>query len=133
MTNKNFLDDISDKVASLLPKAEALGSEMKGELNAKIQSAIKSSLESLDVVTREEFDAQAAMLARAEARVADLEARIEALENSKRGVFTLKGVRPLYRPNASAVNAYVGPESPTVSSIMNHEALALSMAALVSL
>jgi len=71
MTKKNFLDDISDKVASLLPKAEALGSEMKGELNAKIQSAIKSSLESLDVVTREEFDAQAAMLARAEARVAD--------------------------------------------------------------
>jgi BMFP domain-containing protein YqiC len=50
MVNKNFLDDISDKVASLLPKAEALGSEMKGELNAKIQSAIKSSLESLDVV-----------------------------------------------------------------------------------
>ncbi len=58
-------------LASLLPKAEALGSEMKGELNAKIQSAIKSSLESLDVVTREEFDAQAAMLERAEARVAD--------------------------------------------------------------
>ena len=80
MTNKNFLDDISDKVASLLPKAEALGSEMKGELNEKIQSAIKSSMESLDVVTREEFDAQAAMLARAEARVADLEERIEALE-----------------------------------------------------
>ena len=79
MANKNFLDDISDKVASLLPKAEALGSEMKGELNAKSQSAIKSSLESLDVVTREEFDAQAAMLARAEARMAELEARVEAL------------------------------------------------------
>jgi len=31
-------------------------------------------------VTREEFDAQAAMLARAEARVADLEARIKVLE-----------------------------------------------------
>jgi BMFP domain-containing protein YqiC len=80
MVNKNFLDDISDKVANLLPKAEALGSEMKGELNAKIQNAIKSSLESLDVVTREEFEAQAAMLARAEARIADLEARVEALE-----------------------------------------------------
>ena len=68
------------KSPACLPKAEALGSEMKGELNAKIQSAIKSSLESLDVVTREEFDAQAAMLARAEARVADLEARIKVLE-----------------------------------------------------
>ena len=79
MVNKNFLDDISDKVASLLPKAEELGSEMKGELNTKIQSAIKSSLESLDVVTREEFEAQTAMLARAEARVADLEERVAAL------------------------------------------------------
>ena len=79
MVNKNFLDDISDKVASLLPKAEALGSKMKGELNAKIQSAIKSSLESLDVVTREEFEAQTAMLARAEAKVADLEERVAAL------------------------------------------------------
>ena len=83
MANKNLLDDISDKVASLLPKAEALGSEMKGELTAKIQSAVKSSLESLDVVTREEFDAQAAMLARAEARVADLEARVEALASKE--------------------------------------------------
>ena len=83
MANKNLLDEISDKVASLLPKAEALGSEMKDELNAKIQNAIKSSLESLDIVTREEFNAQAAMLARAEARVADLEARVTELTSKE--------------------------------------------------
>lgn len=83
MTNKNLLDEISDKVASLLPKAEALGSEMKDELNAKIQNAIKSSLESLDIVTREEFNAQASMLARAEARVADLEARVTELTSKE--------------------------------------------------
>ncbi|MGA1071599.1 MAG: accessory factor UbiK family protein [Pseudohongiellaceae bacterium] len=83
MANKNLLDEISDKVASLLPKAEALGSEMKDELNAKIQNAIKSSLESLDIVTREEFNAQAAMLARAEAKVADLEARVTELTSKE--------------------------------------------------
>ena len=83
MANKNLLDEISDKVASLLPKAEALGSEMKDELNAKIQNAIKSSLESLDIVTREEFNAQASMLARAEARVADLEARVTELTSKE--------------------------------------------------
>ena len=83
MANKNLLDEISDKLASLLPKAEALGSEMKDELNAKIQNAIKSSLESLDIVTREEFNAQAAMLARAEARVADLEARVTELTSKE--------------------------------------------------
>ena len=83
MANKNLLDEISDKVASLLPKAEALGSEMKDELNAKIQNAIKSSLESLDIVTREEFNAQASMLARAEARVADLEAKVTVLTSKE--------------------------------------------------
>jgi BMFP domain-containing protein YqiC len=83
MANKNLLDEISDKVASLLPKAEALGSEMKDELNAKIQNAIKSSLESLDIVTREQFNAQASMLARAEARVADLEARVTELTSKE--------------------------------------------------
>jgi BMFP domain-containing protein YqiC len=83
MANKNLLDEISDKVASLLPKAEALGSEMKDEFNAKIQNAIKSSLESLDIVTREEFNAQASMLARAEARVADLEARVTELTSKE--------------------------------------------------
>ena len=80
MVNKNFLDDISDKVASLLPKAEALGSDLPGALPAPLPLSLQSSLESLDVVTREEFEAQAAMLARAEARIADLEARVEALE-----------------------------------------------------
>ena len=80
MNNKTILDDLSDKLAGLLPKAEALGSEMKGELQAKIQGQIKSSLASLDVVSREEFDAQAAALERAEAKIAELERRLGALE-----------------------------------------------------
>ena len=79
------LDDVREALSEIgvqgITVTEVKGfGRQKGELNAKIQSAIKSSLESLDVVTREEFDAQAAMLARAEARVADLEARMEALE-----------------------------------------------------
>ena len=79
MQDKNLLNDLSDKLASLLPKAEALGSEVKDELQSKIQGQLKSSLASLDVVSREEFDAQVAALARAEAKIAELEQRLTAL------------------------------------------------------
>lgn len=79
MQDKNLLNDLSDKLASLLPKAEALGSEVKDELQSKIQGQLKSSLASLDVVSREEFDAQVAALARAEAKIAELEHRLAAL------------------------------------------------------
>jgi BMFP domain-containing protein YqiC len=37
-------------------------------------------LAKLDVVTREEFDAQCALLARAQTRIAELETQINALE-----------------------------------------------------
>ena len=79
MQDKNLLNDLSDKLASLLPKAEALSSEVKDELQSKIHGQLKSSLTSLDVVSREEFDAQVAALARAEAKIAELEHRLTAL------------------------------------------------------
>lgn len=80
MHDKHFLNELSDKLASLLPKAEALGGEMKEELTSKIQTQLKNSLSSLDVVSREEFDAQASLLLRAEQRIAELELRLEHLE-----------------------------------------------------
>ena len=82
MQDKNLLNDLSDKLASLLPKAEALGSEVKDELQNKIHTQLKNSLASLDVVSREEFDAQVATLARAEAKIAELEQRLIALSSS---------------------------------------------------
>ncbi len=83
MRDKNVLNDLSDKLASLLPKAEALGSEVKDELQAKIHSQLKNSLASLDVVSREEFDAQVATLARAEAKIAELEKRLAELSSAQ--------------------------------------------------
>lgn len=80
MKENHFLDDLSNRIASLLPKAEALGSEMKDELQGKIQAQLKSSLASLDVVSREEFDAQTAALVRAEQKISELELRLEHLE-----------------------------------------------------
>jgi ubiquinone biosynthesis accessory factor UbiK len=55
------------------------GSGVKGEVDKSMRSLAQSALARLDVVSREEFDAQAALLQRTYARVAALEAELEQL------------------------------------------------------
>lgn len=78
MINKQFFEDLTQQISRLLPQAEAAGDEARKAVNAALQRGFAS----LDLLTREEFDAQAAALARAEERLALLEqemARLEAL------------------------------------------------------
>jgi len=76
MINKQFFEDLSQQIARLLPQAEAAGDEVKKTVNAALQKGFAS----LDLLTREEFDAQAAALARAEERLAQLEQQMAQLE-----------------------------------------------------
>ena len=48
----------------------------------KLQAAIEAVLRKLNLVTREEFDAQAAVLLRTRARLEELEAKVDALTES---------------------------------------------------
>lgn len=59
----------------------ALGDDNRlfDQLDRNLRSLASSALDRLDVVSREEFDAQSAMLARTQARVAELEAELERL------------------------------------------------------
>ena len=82
MINKQFFEDLSQQIARLLPQAEAAGDEFKKTMSSVLQKGFAS----LDLLTREEFDAQAAALTRAEERLAQLEqemARLEALLKEK--------------------------------------------------
>lgn len=54
-------------------------SGIKGEVDKGVRALAESALTRLDVVSREEFDAQAEILKRTRARVAELEAQLEAL------------------------------------------------------
>lgn len=75
--NKNHLfEEISQRIASVLPMAENAGAEIK----AKIDGAIKHALAEMDILTREEFAAQSAALAKAEARIDELERTLHKLE-----------------------------------------------------
>ena len=59
---------------------ELLGdSGLKGEVDKSVRSLVQSALGRLDVVSREEFDAQAEILQRTRARLEELEKELDAL------------------------------------------------------
>jgi BMFP domain-containing protein YqiC len=64
------LQQLGDKVG---------GSAVRGEMDKSMRALAQSALSRLDLVNREEFDAQAEILARTRARVVELEAAVEAL------------------------------------------------------
>lgn len=75
MFDKSFLDDLSARLSSLLPMAD----EVREDLRTKIEQQLKKSFAALDLLSREEFDAQSNALKRAEARIQDLERTLAEL------------------------------------------------------
>lgn len=61
-------------------------SGLRGEVDKSARALAQSALGRLDVVSREEFDAQAAVLRRTRERVASLEAELEALSDVLEGL-----------------------------------------------
>jgi BMFP domain-containing protein YqiC len=54
--------------------------QVREDLEKNLRAALSSALARLELVTREEFDIQAALLARTRERLEQLQARIEELE-----------------------------------------------------
>jgi BMFP domain-containing protein YqiC len=54
-------------------------SGIKGEVDKNVRALAQSALSNLDMVSREEFDAQTEILARTRSRVAELESELEEL------------------------------------------------------
>jgi BMFP domain-containing protein YqiC len=79
MLDPKTLEDIGAKMSALLANSPAKDIEK----NAK---AVMSGLfAKLDLVTREEFDIQAQVLARTREKLKALEARVDALEKARPG------------------------------------------------
>ncbi len=66
------------EIAARLAEAAADNPAREFEKNAK--AVLAAAFAKLDLVTREEFDVQSEVLARARIRVAELEAKVAALE-----------------------------------------------------
>jgi BMFP domain-containing protein YqiC len=75
--NSSTLDDLARRLADSVPESvRSFGRDMEGNFKAVLQS----QLTKLDLVSRQEFDVQAALLSRTQATLAALEARVKELE-----------------------------------------------------
>ncbi len=75
--NSTSLDDLARRLADSVPESvRAFGRDLEGNFKAVLQS----QLSKLDLVSRQEFDVQAELLARTSAQLAALEARLKDLE-----------------------------------------------------
>lgn len=68
-------------LGDILQQMNALvaGSGLRADVDKGVRALAQSALGKLEMVSREEFDAQAAILTRTRARVTELEAELEAL------------------------------------------------------
>jgi BMFP domain-containing protein YqiC len=77
MLDPKLFDDLSKRLADGMPKGfQTLQDDMQRNLRAGLESAFGK----LNLVTREEFEVQQAVLARTREKLKALEARVEALE-----------------------------------------------------
>ena len=74
------IDELIDRVMSALP---ADMQQMKTDFEDQLRLALKSVFSRMDLVTREEFDVQAALLARTRERLEDMIRRLDELESQQ--------------------------------------------------
>ena len=74
MPQNRIFDDISARVSEVLAKSPAK------DIEKNLRGMLSSAFSRLDLVTREEFDVQAKLLARTREKLVALEARVAALE-----------------------------------------------------
>jgi BMFP domain-containing protein YqiC len=75
--NSNVLDDLAKRLADSVPESlRAFGRDLESNFKAVLQA----QLAKLDLVTRQDFDVQAAILERTQEQLTALEARLKDLE-----------------------------------------------------
>lgn len=74
------IENLAKKLADVVP--EGLRS-MREDLETNFRGVLKSGLNKLDLVTREEFEVQEAVLARTRAKLEALEAQIQEIEKKQ--------------------------------------------------
>ena len=72
-----FLEDLAKRLSESMPPQLAA---LKADVEANFKSVLQAGLTKLDLVTRQEFDVQAGVLARTREKLGALEARLAALE-----------------------------------------------------
>jgi len=74
---RNPFDEISQRLGRLLPEG---AQEMREDFERNAKTVLQSALSRMDLVTREEFDVQADVLARTREQLEAMETRVAELE-----------------------------------------------------
>ena len=77
MIDLSHIDDLARRLSGLVPPSLREGSE---ELQQNFKAVLQSGLSKLDLVTREEFDVQRAVLLRTRKKLEALQQAVEQLE-----------------------------------------------------
>jgi ubiquinone biosynthesis accessory factor UbiK len=75
MLNSKILDDITARIEAAIAASPAR------DIQKNLKTAVTNSLSRLDLVTREDFDVQAQLLARTREKLDALEEKVKALES----------------------------------------------------
>ncbi len=76
MVAKKLLEEINARVSEVIAASPAK------DIEKNVRATLTALLGRMDLVTREEFDVQAQVLARTREKLQELEARLERLEGS---------------------------------------------------
>ena len=77
-SNSELADSLAKKLSALFSNA-ATGSSLKEDAQHNIRALIQSAFSKLDMVSREEFDAQVAVLQRSREKIDRLEQQLQEL------------------------------------------------------
>lgn len=75
------LDELTDKVMNLLPKGVR---DVQQDIEKNVRAVLQSTFAKMDLVTREEFDVQSAVLTRTREKLEQLEKQVAELEEKSR-------------------------------------------------
>lgn len=78
--NKHILDDLAKRLCDALPDSLI---KAKKDIEKNFHAILKNAFSKLDLVTREEFDAQVKVLARSRKKIEELEDRLKLIEKKK--------------------------------------------------
>ncbi len=81
MIETKLLDDLARRLAAAMPHGL---SAFQQDIEKNLRAGLEAVFQRLDLVTREEYEVQVALLARSREKLAALEARIEELEAKSR-------------------------------------------------
>ncbi len=80
MFDQKSIDDIANRLADVIPSGL---SSFKDDMEKNFHAILQGALGKLDLVTREEFEVQKAVLAKTRSKLEELEKRVAEIETSQ--------------------------------------------------